>query len=150
MTDPSPQPPASMIDKIKAFFLSPTVQEPLKAAFTAGGPAYLWLSQHGSNAQQIAWEYQAIILFGPGFIVWVINQAQKTKASIITLAAKFIAAKDGQAASPAVEKAAGAMVKAVSTMPGVQMAVDTAVASPGVVAAANDPAAPNVNPVPTT
>lgn len=149
MTDPNPQPPASMVDKIKAFFLSPTVQEPLKAAFTAGGPAYLWLSQHGSNAQQIAWEYQAIILFGPGVAVWVINQAQKTKAAIVSQAAKIIAAKDGQPATAAVEKAAGDMVKAVSTMPGVQMAVDTKVASPGVVAAANDSTAPNVNPVPT-
>ena len=150
MTDPNQQPPLSSIDKLKAFFLSPTVQEPLKAAFTAGGPAYLWLFHHGENAQQIAWEYQAIIMFGPGVVVWLINQLQKTRAAVITQAAKFIAAKDGQTASPAVEKAAGEMVKAVSTMPGVQMAVDTKMASPGVVAAANDSMAPNVNPVPSS
>ena len=126
MTDSNQQQePQSVADKVKAFFVNKNVQTTIQVAFAMGGPAYLFLSgKLGLDGQQIGLVYQAVIMFAPGVIVWLIQMAQRTHTAIVLEAARILAAR----------QAGGVVI------------TDPGKAPAAVVAAANNPNVPGINP----
>lgn len=144
MSDPSDPAGQNLREKVMAFITGPAGQSLIRRALSGSGVAGVWLIHKGFPAADLGSLADGIILIAPFIVAEVWSQFTKTKAAIVTQAAKIVADRQGQPSTIAGEMATGALVKAVSTMPGVQVAVDTKAASPPVAAVALDPAVANV------
>lgn len=146
MSDQDQSPP-TLQSRLLAFATGPQGQSLIRRALSGSGIAGVWLVHLGFPQADLGPLSDFIIVILPFVLAEVWAQFTKTKAAIVSQAAKIVADRQGAMASPAGEKAAGELVKAVGTLPGVAIGVDTSASSEAIAAVAHDPSAPNVNPI---
>jgi hypothetical protein len=138
----------SVTSKVVEWLKSPAGHTAIRALLAPSGVFGMWLTRHLYPGTDLGWLTEMVIQVAPFVIIFIIDQISSTKVAIINQVAKILADRQarGEPITPEVAKAAAPLVKAVASMPDVQLQVGEG-APEGAKAVASDPNVANVTKV---